>query len=71
MNNVILLETLKKRVVESLTSAKDLDEPYVGIGGKVYTKREMAKELEDDTEQGVKVMEDLLKATLTKFKLNK
>ncbi|HLO91543.1 MAG TPA: hypothetical protein VK172_10305 [Lentimicrobium sp.] len=52
---------LKNSVIEFLTKNKEnLDQPYLTRGDKQYTKRQLADEIQNETEFGVKLLADML-----------
>ena len=66
-----LTRDLKAAVIKSLLNENlDLDTPYAGVKGtKIFSRRELAKEIEDNTEVGINMLSDLIMLTL--FQLSK
>ena len=60
-----LLLEIKARIIQFLMSKEDeLDKPYLTKGRKAYSKRELAKAVEDETEEGNDVIKDVLLLSL-------
>lgn len=52
---------LKNEVVRKLTSnEQNLDEVYLSKGGKSYTRRELASEIENETEVGIGILSNMI-----------
>lgn len=54
-----VLENLIKRIIESLKKDPDLDKDYLLSGNSVYTKRDIIENLENRTELGIKILNDV------------
>lgn len=71
------LNKLTIRVKESLVKqilnvkAYQLDKPYIGSSHGTWTRRELAKEISDETEIGMRHIEMLLNLTLDLLARNK
>lgn len=52
---------LKKEVVRQLTKNEQImDEKYLYKGGKVYTRKELAVEIEAETEFGIDLLAEMI-----------
>lgn len=60
-----LSKKLKEELIDNLTSSDILaDEDYLIAGNKKYTRREIANEIENETEFGIKFMTNMLSLTI-------
>jgi hypothetical protein len=62
---------LKSSVVEMLSDGDDLDVPYLITGSKSFTKRELALEVTNCTDQGIHVLKMLFSLTIDLVKRGK
>jgi len=59
MNDLTL--KLKKSVIDKLTrNEQNLDEPYLVRNQKAYTRRELASEIENETELGIDTLTSMI-----------
>ena len=71
MNND-LANKLKNEVIKSLTkNPQNSDAPYLVCRAKTYTRKELALEIENETEFGVKIISDVLMLSLDLTARNK
>jgi len=68
-NTLNLTQRLKESVIRSILNVKadQLDIPYLKSGHSSWTRRELANELQNDSEVGIQMLEKILAATLDKF----
>lgn len=56
-----LVSTLKKNLIKDLLRNKEsLNKPYLLSNGKVWTRKQLAKEIEKETEMGLEVFSSIL-----------
>jgi len=56
-----LLNKVKAEFIRDLVGNEQIaDEPYVAFGGKKWIRRELAKEIEDETEVGIKQLTNII-----------
>ena len=61
-----IAEKFKEAMAMHMTLQEE-DKPYLEVGGKFYTGREMAKEINDETEVGMLVMRSVLELATEKL----
>ena len=70
MNEQLCIK-LKLTLIKSLLSNEQIvDEIYLIRGDKSYTRKELAKELEIESEFGLQVMTNILKLSIEMFEKN-
>ncbi len=62
---------LKNQLVKSLTEHQELNKPYLTVGDKTYSRKQLAEEIESETEFGIKQMRMLLSLSLDLISRNK
>ena len=65
-----LVEELKQGIIDTYKNSVDIDKPYLTIMGKeskIYSKRDICKELENETELGIKIMKNCILLSLDLF----
>lgn len=55
-----LSQRLKESLVNHLMDCQDLDEPYLYSNNKKWTKREIAEEIKNETEFGIKNIRNIM-----------
>lgn len=51
---------VKKLLIEHLLNSSDGDKPYLGSGGVVYSKNQLAEEIDNDTKVGLSTIENVV-----------
>lgn len=59
-----LTDRLKSNLIKKLTDNVDLDLPYLTSGENIYTRRQLAEEIEKETEIGLEVLTNSLMLSL-------
>jgi len=59
-----LTKKVKESLVKTLMEHKDIDEKYLIIGNEFYSRREIAEEIKNETEFGIKMLEKILLLSL-------
>lgn len=62
-----LFDALKNAIIKSLTHNEQIaDKPYLAQnGGKAYTRRELAQEIENNTDFGISTLKTLVLGTVS------
>lgn len=59
MKNIVL--RLKENMISQLTSnVQNMNDPYIVVGNKSYTRLELSEELKNETDFGIKLMSDMV-----------
>ncbi len=59
-------EKLKQSIIDFLLSKEEeeLNKPYISMGASVYTRRELAEQVRQETEHGKEVVNNLIELTI-------
>jgi len=65
------INQLKEKVINFLSKHKNLDQPYISNGRKEYSRNDIINEIKNDTDDGIKFVNDLIMLALDLFDRNK